>query len=59
MLNDLIANTVPVIDKKLKENYAHEEIEMKKSQYRTRTLDVWKKNKESRIINERQVFRSK
>ena len=57
-INHLILNTIPVVDKKLKEEEQSQEIQMKRSQF-VDVSSLKRKNMESRIVNEKEVARSK
>lgn len=50
-INKLILSTIPVVDKKLKEQHDKSMIELKKSNSGFRTSVLKKRNMESRIVN--------
>ena len=58
-INRLILSTIPVVDKKLKEQEEKQQIENKKFKYINIATVLRKKNQESRIVNEREVAKSK
>ena len=57
-ISSLILNTIPVVDKKLKEEVKEHEIWEKKSRF-VDTSSLKRKNMESRMVNEKEVARSK
>ena len=57
-ISSLILSTIPVVDKKLKEEAKEHEIWEKKSRF-VDTSSLKRKNMESRMVNEKEVARSK
>jgi hypothetical protein len=47
------------VEKKLKESVVMEGLELKKTQYNDHAFQIRKKNQESRLVNEKEIARSK
>lgn len=58
-INRVILSTIPVVDKKLREQDARQQIDFRKTKYGDRTAVLKRKNQESRFINEKEVAKSR
>lgn len=58
-LDKLILSTIPLVEKKMKENEIKEHMELKRTFYQQRSNSLKKKNEESRFINEKEISRSR
>jgi hypothetical protein len=58
-INQLILSTVPVVDRKIKEEESREQMELKRSKYSDQISVLRRRNQESRVVNEKEVERSR